>query len=272
MERWKQALIGVIVAIMLFWISLHLLFQPSLERDWNPDQEHLPQAIVDGDMVLIQNVRDFSYENTTTYNASWINVTVNLSQIESAWFMVERFDAFDGLAHTLVTFGFENGQYLSVSAEIRKEKGESYSPTKGLLRQYEIMYVIATEEDIIKLRTNYRNDPVWLYPINTTPEKAKQVLISMLSRVNDLSQEPEYYNTLTNTCTTSIRRHVNEVSPIVPRSWKVLLPGYVDELVFDLGLIATEAKTIEEAREEFYITKKAQNSTDQDDFSTVIRS
>lgn len=271
MQRWQKVCLGILGAVLAYWILLHILFQPSLDRDWNKDQEILPTATINGEIVIIENVRNFSYENTTSYNESWINVTLNLSQMKSAWFMVERFDAFDGLAHTLVSFEFSDGQYIAVSAEIRKEKGESYSPTKGLLRQYELMYVIATEEDVIKLRTNYRKDPVWLYPIKTTPEKAQQVFTNMLLRANGLAEKPEFYNTLTNTCTTNIREHVNDVSTVVPRSWKILLPGYVDELVFDIGIIDTEAKTIEEAREEFFITTKAQESDGEESFSKAIR-
>lgn len=269
MRRWQKVSLIVVGSILVLWLLLVLLFRPSTDREWNTDQDRLPTATFDGDLVTIRNVRDFAYENTTSYNASWREVTINLSEVESTWFMVERFDAFRGLAHTLVSFGFKDGSYLAVSAEIRKEKGESFSPVKGLLRQYELMYVVATERDVIGLRTNHRKDDVWLYPIRATPEQSRAMLTSMLERANHLSEDPEFYNTATNTCTTNIKRHVDELSPIVPRSWRVLLPGYVDKLVFDLDLIATDAATIEEARDEHYITPKAQASTGE--FSEDIR-
>jgi len=160
---------------------------------------------------------------------------------------------------------------VAISAEIRKEKGESFSPWKGLLRQYELTYVIGDERDLIRLRTNYRRDPVYLYPVRASRERVRQMFLHMLGRANHLRSHPEFYNTLTNTCTTNIVRHVNELVPgrVHPWSYKVLFPGYADELAYELDLLDTDLP-FPEARRRFRIDDDAQK-VGIEDFSRAIR-
>jgi hypothetical protein len=177
----------------------------------------------------------------------------------------------DGPAHTMVSFGFRDGRYLAISVEIRKEAGEQFSPLRGLFKQYELMYVVADERDVIKLRSNHRRDDVYLYPVRTTAERRRRMLVEMLERANGLAESPEFYNTLFSTCTTNIVRHVNTIAPRrVPLSYKVLLPAYSDELAFDLGLIDTDLP-LAEARRRFHINERALRFGDAPDFSRRIR-
>jgi hypothetical protein len=184
--------------------------------------------------------------------------------------MVEPFGK-GAAAHTLVSFGFGGNDFVAISVEIRKEKGESFSALKGLLRQYELMYVVGDERDLIKLRSNHRQDTVYLYPIRTTREKMREMFTSMLQRANELRVKPEMYNTLTNTCTTNIVRHVNEISPKrVPFHPAVLLPGHSDRLAFDLGLIDT-ALPFEATRARHHINERALKYANDAQFSLRIR-
>jgi len=140
-----------------------------------------------------------------------------------------------------------------------------------MLKQYELMYVVGDERDLIKLRTNYRKDDVYLYPVRATAEQRRTLFVSMLRRANALRERPEFYNTLTNTCTTNIVRHVNEISPRrVPLSFKVLLPGYSDQLAYDLGLIDTDLP-FEQARQRYRVNARALQFADSARFSTLIR-
>jgi len=158
-----------------------------------------------------------------------------------------------------------------LSAEIRKEKGESFSPVKGILRQYELVYVIADERDVIKLRSNYRKDDVFLYPVRTSKENMQKLFISMLERANKLATQPEFYNTLTNTCTTNLVAHVNEIVPgRIPLSYKVLMPAYSDELAREIGLI-DNTRSIEELRSKYRINDRASIFADDPLFSQKIR-
>jgi len=246
--------------------------QPSNDRNWTTDQERLPWADFAGRRVDVHNVRYARYRSADDYTVAWQDRSYDLDRLESAWFVVEPFERdWQGPAHTLMSFGFAGGDYLGISVEIRKEKGEEFSPWKGLLRQYEVTYVVGDERDLIQLRTNYRRDPVYLYPVRASRERIEQMFVSMLRRANHLRDEPEHYNTLTNTCTTNIVRHVNELVPgRVPWSYKVVLPGYSDELAYGLGLIDTELP-FPEAKRRFRIDDDALRAAGRADFSQVIR-
>lgn len=246
--------------------------QPSNDRDWTPDQALLPWAEFSGRRVAVHNVRDFRYRSVADYDAAWEDRSYDLDRLRSAWFLVEPFERdWAGPAHTLMSFGFDGDDYLAVSAEIRKERGEEFSPWKGLLRQYEIMYVVGDERDLIQLRTNHRRDPVYLYPVRAPRERIEQMFVGMLRRANHLREKPEHYNTLTNTCTTNIVRHVNELIPgRVPWSYKVLLPGYSDELAYGLGLIDTDLP-FAAAKRRFRIDADALRAAGREDFSQRIR-
>ena len=158
-----------------------------------------------------------------------------------------------------------------MSVETRKEKDQTYNPVKGTARQYELMYVVADERDVIRQRTNYSGQHVYLYRSTATPDAARLLLVDMLGRANQLRSEPEFYNTLTNNCSTNIVRHINRIKPDrVPFDIRVLLPGYSDQLAYDEGLIVPYG-TFEQTKQHAYINPLAQRFADRDDFSELIR-
>ena len=260
-----------IATLLVLWAIFAALTPPLAERNWNVDQRILPEISIDGDKVSIKNVRNFIYRTTDDYTPRYYDTTFNLNDIESVWFMVEPFSQNPGAAHTLVSFGFKGDKYIAVSVEIRKEVGEHFSATKGLLRQYELMYVLADERDVIKLRSNYRKDQVFLYPIDAGKDKIREMFVDMITRGKRLQTHPEFYNTLTSTCTTNIVSHLNKITPKnVPLDYRVLLPGYSDRLAYELKLIKTDL-SFEEAREKFKINERAEKYADSPDFSKMIR-
>ena len=251
---------------------LFLIKQPSNDRDWNTDQQILPHAEIYGSEITIFNIRNINYRTETDFDIRYYYKTFDLEKIQTVDYVVEPFEDWRGPAHTFLSFGFENDEYIAISVEIRKEKGESFSPWKGLLREYELMYVIADEKDVIKLRTNFRKDDVYLYPIKTSKEKIQELFLDMIAKTNELKENPEFYNTLTSTCTTNIVTHVNKIieNPI-GFSYKILLPGFSDELALEHGLIDTNL-SLEEAREKFQINDLAEKYGNAPDFSVKIRS
>jgi hypothetical protein len=261
----------IVLFLFISWCIFALLTPPKTDRDWNTDQAILPEISIVDDEVAIKNIRNFEYRTTTDYTPRYYNRTFRISDLESVWFMVEPFSGNSGAAHTLLSFGLRDGSYLSVSVEIRKEKGEKFSPVKGLLRQYELMYVIADERDVIKLRSNYRHDQVFLYPIKTEKERIQKLFLGMLERAQKLQREPEYYNTLTSTCTTNIVSHINDLVPgRIPWDTRVLLPAHSDTLAYELGLIDTSL-SFDEARARFNINTRAEKYADSSEFSRMIR-
>lgn len=263
--------LAVVLSFCLAYLLLILLVRPSNDRTWQSDQSVLPTAEIEGSTVTIRNIRNFKYASETEYEPAWYDKTFDLSDLDRAWFVVEPFGSFEGAAHTFVTFGFADRDYVAISIEIRKEQEETFSALEGLFRRYEIMYVVGDERDLIGLRANHRHDEVYLYPILASPEAIRQMFVDMLERANALSERPEFYNTLTNTCTTNLVRHVNTIAPDrIPRSPAVLFPGYADRLAYELGLIDTELP-YSEIRDRFRINEKADQYADDPDFSRRIR-
>lgn len=264
-RRWIVA--GVIAALTVGYFSI----RPSNDRDWSPDQALLPWAELDGRRVHVHDIRNLHYRSVSDYDLAYYDHTFDLDGLRSGWFMVEPFADLGGAAHTLLSFGFEGDEYLAISVEIRKERGEEFSPWKGLLRQFELMYVVGDERDLLGLRANHRHDDVYLYPVRAPRERLEAVFVSMLERANRLRRKPEFYNTLTNTCTTNIVRHVNQLVPgRVPWSYKILLPGYADELAYEIGLLDTDLP-FAEARRRFRINELAATYADRENFSVEIR-
>lgn len=255
------------LGIFLWQISL----KPSNDRNWTADQEILPWVQIENDNITIHNVRDFSYRQTTDYDINYQTKNYRLDDLVSLDYLVAPFSGI-GAAHTFLSFGFEDGDYLAVSVEIRKKEGDKFSPLRGLFRQYELMYVLGTEEDIIKLRTNHRQEDVYLYPTKTTPEQIQVLFLDVLRRINQLAIEPEFYNTITNNCTTNLALHINNVWPqTIPRfDPRLVFPKNSDILIYNLGLldISTNPK---DSRDNYYINDKAQRHEPGENFSALIR-
>jgi hypothetical protein len=266
--RWK--LLTVLSVPIAAYVALIALVRPSNDRRWAADQAVLPRAEIRGPLVTLRNVRNFRYETTERFTPAYYEKTFDLRELDSAWFFVEPFGAV-GAAHTFVSFGFRNHDFVAISVEIRKEQGESFNPVLGLLRRYEVMYVIGDERDLVKLRTNYRNDHVHLYRIRTTPERMRAMFLAMVARANGLADQPEFYNTLTNTCTTNLVRHVNQITPErIPLRPSVLLPATSDELAYTLGLIDTTLP-FEEVKRRARINDLARRYAEDPQFSQRIR-
>jgi len=245
--------------------------KPSNHRDWSPDQAVLPWADINGHEVTIHNIRNAQYRTVDDYDVRHYDKTYDLDQLTSVDFIVVPFADTPSIAHVMLSFGFDDRDFLVLSVEIRKEKGEKYSAVGGFFRQYELMYVLADERDVVwKNAVGWLCD-VYLYRARATPEQVRALLLDVLQRVNKLRDEPEFYHSLTNNCTTNIRNHINRLVPDrVPYDYRVLLPGYSDHLAYDLGLLQTDT-SFEETRLRSRINYLAYLYLDDPDFSRKIR-
>lgn len=256
--------------LLILLSAWHVSRQPSADRTWSIDQRILPYATWNDTEVTISNIRNFSYTSVSEYTPAYYDKTFTLTDLVSVDYLVEPFGDI-GAAHTFLSFGFKNGDQLVISVEIRKEVGESFSPLKGMFRNYELMYVIADERDVIELRANHRKHDVYLYPIRTSQAHIQQLFTSMLARANTLHEKPEFYNTLVSNCTTNIVDHINEITP-KKIAWdiRLLLPEHSDELVYELGLI-DNSLPLNALRAQHKINTRALMYTGHPDFSKLIR-
>jgi hypothetical protein len=244
---------------------------PSNDHDWVAEHQKLAYARLQGNQLQIENVRHAEFFSYRDCLVEYDNRTYDLSQLRTVDFVMVPFNESPALAHTMLSFGFADGEYLGVSVEVRLEKGESYSPTLGLFGQFELIYVIADERDLIRVRTEYRDVDVLVYRTNATPEQARRLLVDVMRRVNKLHDEPEFYDTLSNNCTTNIVRHINTLAPgSIPSDYRILLPGFADQLAYDLGLI-DRSRPFAEVRKRARINDLALRYKDDPQFSQRIR-
>jgi hypothetical protein len=236
--RGRTAVAAAVVFALL--LILFLRIPASNDRDWQPEVAVTPWAERDGNLITIHGIRNLDYRTETDFTPHWQTRTYDLRKLDSVD-LVAVYWAGKAIAHVMVSFGFAGKDYLAVSIETRKEKGESYSTLAGFFRQYELYYVVADERDVVRVRTTYRQpqEDVYIYRVNGPVKNLRRIFLDYIKSINDLRDRPSYYNTLTTNCTTSILMHarMNPESP--PMSWKVLLSGYVPDYLYELKRIDT---------------------------------
>ncbi len=272
MPRWCTSMLivfGVLFMCVVFW---WLRIAPSNDRQWAQDVEKLAFATIEGDLVTVHNVRNFTYKSEFEYEPAYYTKTYDLNELEN----VDLFSTYwmgPAIAHTMLSFNFGEDAHLVVSIEARKEKGEAYSTTKGFFRQFELVYIVADEHDLVKLRTNYRKNPiedVYLYPIHGAKENAKRVFLEYIKEINILNKEPAFYNTLLENCTTKIWMHTLVNQAHLKFSWQILASGYLPEYLYENGLLA-EHIPFAEMQQRAHVNALANEVDQVPNFSKQIR-
>ncbi len=254
----------------------------SNHRNWAPDQSVLPTAEVRGDRLTVRNVRTCKHLAAGEYVLDHEDRAYDLSRLRGVDFITMPFGPVPALAHTMVSFEFaprpplKQAEHLAVSVEVRKEQGEEqFNPALGLAQQYEIMYVVADERDLLYRQAVTNDGPTYVYRTTAPPQAARELLTSMLDRANELAEDPEFYHLLTNNCTTNIADHVNLIRPNRIRfDVGVLLPGLSAKKAYDEGLLITRAgESFEQLQARSLINTRARIAANDPslDFSEVIR-
>lgn len=256
-QAWQQALPPVSV--------------PSNDRDWIVEHRVLASAEMKGEQVTVHNIRDAEFFTYRDCLVDYYDKTFAIGDVQNVDFLVVPFNEQRALAHTMLSFGFADGDRLGVSVEVRLERGEEYNPATGLLGQFELIYVLASEKDLIRVRTEQRKCDVYAYRGVATPQQSQQLLIDILRRVNQLRDKPELYDSISNNCTTNIVQHINRLAPgKVPQDYRVLLPGFSDQLAYELKLIDTSLP-FEEVKRRARVNDLAHKYRDDPNFSARIR-
>ncbi len=200
--------------------------KPSNTRDWKDDVTIPPTADIQDDSLYIHNVRDFKYRSEEDYDIAYLDKKFNLNELKEVYVGIVHFSKNPYIVHVLLKFVFDNDG-LIFSGEVRKVKGQEFIAWKTMLRNYELIYLFGTSSDMIDLRNNYRNnEKVHLHRLNLTKEESKQLLKDLCTRANQLAENPEFFNLITNNCGISVIKHLNKVSP---RKLSLLYPFLVTE-------------------------------------------
>lgn len=263
---------AALVAALLF-VALIALRRPRADRAWAADQAEAVGIEVGPDTVRVRGLRDFRWEADGAAHPAYRDEDFALGEIRGVWFVLAPFaNRYRGLAHSFVSFEFEGDRFVAVSVEARRERGERYSLLGGLMRAFEIVYVVGTEEDLLGARAA-RGDTLFLYPSVATAQQARAIFVDMMERALRTQGRPEFYHTFFNNCVTNLRTHVNRATGAdLPWGWGIVLPGFSDALALERGLLDTDL-SLEAARQRFRVDGRVREALAAGgaDFSRRIR-
>jgi len=263
--RWRAKL-GVALAIgciLGWWLTL----KPRQDRDWKPEVALTASATLEGEVVTIQNVRNFDYRTEQDFTPRYETRRLDLKHLRGMDIFITYWGS-PYMAHPIVSFDFGGDGHVCFSIETRPERGETYSALGGLYRRFELAYVVADERDVIRLRTNYRKgEEVFLYRINAP--HARQSFLEYIRTVNELHQTPRWYNAVTDNCTTAIRQQRASIDR-GPWDWRMLVNGFGDEMLYQRGSLDSSLP-FAELKARSHINERARAADAAPDFSERIR-
>jgi len=252
--------------VTAWWFTL----QPKSDRDWQSNVAQTAWAEVKGDTVTFNNVRNFEYQPDGHYTPKWETRVVKLSQITGIDLAINYWGS-PYMAHPIVSFQFADALPLCFSIETRREVGENYSALGGFYRQYELIYIVSDERDVIRVRTNFnKGEEIYLYRLRMRPEKARERFLEYITALNDLHEHPRWYNAITANCTTSIRNQ-RAMTARSAWDWRLLVNGFADQMLYEQGVICTGGLPFAELKKQSLINDLAKAADATPDFSNRIR-
>jgi hypothetical protein len=266
-KRWigTSAFLGAFVAFLIWWATI----APKTDSDWTAEVARMPTAVLSSDKAVVSNVRNFAWRSETDFDPVWETRTYDLSTIIDVDLIMSYWMG-EAIAHTIISFGFADGQRLAFSIETRKERHESFSSVAGFFKQFELAIVAADERDVIRVRSNVRGEDVRLYRLRMTPENARLLFREYLEQANDLARAPRFYNTATSNCTTLVFDMVRVIHPGLPLDYRVILAGYLPDYAYAVGALDTDLP-FARLRELAKIHDNAIRADKDPDFSAKIR-
>jgi hypothetical protein len=272
LPRWRWRALTLYIVLFAALLSWWRTIAPSNDRDWQPDVAVLAYATIDGDRVTVHNIRNFDYRTETDFTPAYYDKTYDLRKLDGVD-VIASYWMGPAIAHIFLSFDFQGGDHLAISIETRNERGQSFSTVAGFFRQYELYYAVADERDVIRLRTNYRQDPpedVYVYRVNGAAENVRRVFLQYIEEINALKDRPKWYNTLTTNCTTVIWMHTRINPDHPPLSWKILVSGYVPEYLYNIGRL-DNSLPFDELQRRAHVNARARAADQAADFSRQIR-
>ncbi len=268
--RVRSALLWVVCfcLVLAWWLSL----KPTNIADWQPDVDRPAWVEMNGDRLVIHNLRNCDYRSETDYSNCWSDRTVNLSDLRGADLFFTTWGV-KWIGHPILSFQFGDGQHVAFSIEARYKGSQAYSAILGFFRQYELIFVVADERDVIRLRTNFRKDEeVFLYHASMGADTARAIFLTYVEYLNQLKDHPEWYNALTRNCTTTLDKQIaSEVAKPQPWNYQFLVNGTLDELLYDRGRLVTDGLSFPELKSRAHINAAGKAAGNSPDYSALIR-
>ncbi len=253
--------------VIVWWFAI----TPTNDADWQTPWARMPLIEVKNNALLIQNIRDFNYRGETDYDANYISGDYDLNKLDRVMLVLSYWDNNTAVAHTILDFGFSDGRWLGISSETRLKQGQQQTALGGLFKEYGSLYIIGTEADLLMLRTNFRKEQVYMYPLRITPDQCKILLLDLVERCNQLRLHPQFYNTITGNCMTSLVPSLRKAArnPDIFRDIRFLLNGYSDQMIYEKNVRSHEI-SYEQFRLEHYVTPRMREITGREQYSAAL--
>lgn len=274
-QSWRR--LPLTITCIILWLitaaAFTLLIRPDPNLDWADDHARHPRVTFEqgGDIARVQNIRNFAWRTPTEFTPVWEERTYDLRKLTTMYYVIAPMFNLEGVAHVFVCFSFSDGQHVAISVEARRTRGRSYQPIASMFRQYQLIYVIGDERDVVGLRGVIWRNSLRFYPAATPPPRARAIFASMLTTGDALNESPEFYHLLTNNCLTNITRHIRALGGHgLPRDLAMVMTGLSDRVAHRLGFINTDLP-FEEARRAFTIDDWMRTATLDEGFSARLR-
>lgn len=257
----------MLTAVIIWWVTI----SASNDQDWQLPWARMPYTQINGRFLTIHNIRDFRYRSENNYEVRYCSEIYNLDKLNTVNLVFSYWDGNKTVAHTMLDFGFSDGKWLVISSETRLRNGQTQGALAGLFKQYQTLYIIGTESDLLMLRTNFRGEDVYIYPTITTPAEARILLLDLVKRANQLFSHPEFYNTITSNCSTSLVPSLRKIRP--PRGWdiRILLNGLADKMTFENGWLKHNPNiSFEQYKEKCAVTERMRKCTVPERYSETL--
>ena len=261
-------LLGFTVAFAALLGWWHRLV-PSNDRVWADDVAEMTTGTVEGSRVTLHNVRNFDWRSDSDYTRRWESRSYDLESLDCVD-MILSYWSNQAIAHVLISFGFNNGEHVVFSVEIRRRKGDGFSEIGGFFKEFELSVIAADERDVIRVRTNVRGEDDDLYRIRLPLPAMRSLFSAYVDQANRLVVAPRFYNTLSVNCTTLVYHMVKHIVGYLPWDYRLLLSGYLPAYVYRIGGLDTRY-TLKQLRAFGRITERAKKSGRSATYSADIR-
>jgi hypothetical protein len=259
------AFAAVFSVLLIWWQRI----APSNNRIWADDVAQMTTGTVDGNRVTLRNVRNFDWRSNTDYTQRWETRQYDLDRLESVD-MIMSYWTGPAIAHMLISFGFDDGDHVVFSVEIRRERIETFSEIGGFFKEFELSVIAADERDVIRVRTNVRGEDTYLYRLRMPVSAMRSLFLEYIDEANTLARVPRFYNTITVNCTTLVYHMMQRIVGYLPLSYRLLFSGYLPEYVYRVGGL-DQSYSLEELRARGRISGRAKQADCSDTFSADIR-